>query len=130
MAGGIDEILAAPQYCAGMRRAWLTLLLAFSLAASGLAGVAMAADCPMAAAAQHDCCPDGDAPNAPAHEDMPGDMDTCVMGLACRAAPIAMPTAEPSLATPVFIRLAQPVMGGATSPSGPLAEFWRPPRTI
>lgn len=113
-----------------MRCFWLSLLLAFSLAASGLAGVAMAADCPMAATAQHDCCPDGGAPGAPAHDDMPGDMDNCVMGLACRAAPVAMPTAEPALAAPVFIRLAEPIQGEPTPPSGPLAEFWRPPRTI
>ena len=109
-----------------MRRLWLTLMLALSLVASGFAGAAMAANCPMQAEAQHDCCPDDGAPDAPAQ----GQMDGCVMGVACRSALSLAPSLNPVrlLATP--IRLTEPVLGEPAPPSGPLVEFWRPPRTL
>lgn len=126
MGWRIDEILACPHYHGRMRRLWLTLLLAFSLAASGFAGAAMASDCPMQAAAQHDCYPDGGSPDDPIQT----DLDGCMAGMACRSAPAVTPSLALIRLSARPMRVVEPVVGEPAPPSGPLQDLFRPPRSI
>ncbi|HCK85001.1 MAG TPA: hypothetical protein DHW63_10940 [Hyphomonadaceae bacterium] len=116
-------------YLNRMRRVWLTILIAFAVAASGVASATAAQDCPMrAAATAHDCCLD----NNGADQDHPQQhkMDGCLMGMACRTTPAVTPTLEPVRLTLTMISSSQPIMSDVAKPSGPLEELFRPPRTI
>lgn len=115
-----------------MRRAWLTLLTAFALVASGISAAAAAENCPMqqaeAVQTQHDCCPDrGDDKNQPVQQH---DMDGCVMGMACRTAPAVAPTFAPIALRNATILMSTPMVRGPAELSGPLQQLFRPPRTI
>jgi hypothetical protein len=115
-----------------MRRVWLPVLTAFALAASGISSAVAIEACPMqqamAVEAQHDCCPDqrGDK-NQPLEQH---DMNDCVMGVACRAAPAVAPTFAPIALPDATIRLAPPIVREPANLSGPLRQLFRPPRTI
>ena len=113
-----------------VRHVLLTLLTAFALAASGLAS-ASASACPMAveaAATAHDCCPNagGGDKNQPQQQH---DMDGCMMGTACRAAPAVAPSVAPIALPNAMILTSAPVASEPAKPSGPLQQLFRPPRT-
>ncbi len=115
-----------------MRRAWLTLLTAFALVASGISAATAAENCPMQQAAavqtQHDCCPDqGGDKNQPVQQH---DMDGCMMGMACRTAPAVAPTFAPISLPNATILMASPMLREPAELSGPLQQLFRPPRTI
>lgn len=121
------------EYYGIVRHALLTLIVAFAMAASGLAS-ASAFDCPMAAAAAqsasaHDCCPDeGGDKNQPAQQQH--DMDGCMMGMACRAAPAVAPTIAPIALPNALILTSAPALSEPANLSGPLQQLFRPPRSI
>jgi len=111
-----------------MRRTWLTLFLAFAVAASGVASAAAAFACPnmQAQAAVHDCCP-GDAP--PDDGDSKQSMD-CALAQMCRTALAMTPLAEPlAIAAPVLTSGHSP-LADASPAIAPARDFWRPPRTL
>jgi hypothetical protein len=122
-----------------MRRLWLTFLTAFALAASGVSSAMAMQDCPMqaemaqAAAAQaapaHDCCPDqnklDDGQGQQQH-----DMDGCLMGMACRAAPAMAPSVAPIVLPAATLVLDAPILTVPAAARGPLQELFRPPRSI
>ena len=112
-----------------MRRFWLSLLLAFTFAANGFAAAAEV--CPMArdavASTAHACCPDQQpSGNAPQKQ----KSDNCLMGAACRAGQVMAPSVEPVVLAAALVRIERPILGEQAPPSGPLSEYWRPPRTI
>jgi len=116
-----------------MRRFWLTLLTAFALATSGVASAMAAEACPMqqAAAAQaaHDCCPDQgeDQKDVPQQQH---DMDGCLMGMACRAAPAVAPTFAPIALPEATILISAPLAQEPANLSVLLQQLFRPPRSI
>ena len=116
-----------------MRRFWLTLLTAFALAASGFSTAMAAEPCPMlqaaATEAQHDCCPDegGADKNQPQQQH---DMDGCMMGISCRAAPAVAPTLAPIALSNATVLMSRPSLSEPAKASGPLEQLFRPPRTI
>ena len=112
-----------------MRHVLLTLLVVFALAANGLAP-ASAFACPMAvefAAAAHDCCPDeGGDKNRPQQH----NIDSCIMGIACRTAPAIAPTFAPISLSNATILTSTPTVREPADRSAPLQQLFRPPRTI
>lgn len=125
----VDALSTNLHYLNPMRRVWLTILLAFALTASGVANAMAAQDCPMqaaATAAMHDCCPEDQQPSNPGQD--PNEMDGCLMGMACRAAPAVAPALAPIALPLVSVRLTQPVASEPAQPSGPLQQLFRPPR--
>jgi hypothetical protein len=82
-----------------------------------------------AAAAAHDCCPD--AGGADKHQpQQQHDMDGCMMGMACRTAPVVAPTLAPIALTNATFLVSQPILSEPAIPSGPLQQLFRPPRSI
>jgi len=83
-----------------------------------------------AAAAAHDCCPDmgGSDQNQPKQQHH--DMDGCMMGTACRAAPAVAPSVAPIALPNAMILSSAPVASEPAKPSGPLQQLFRPPRSI
>ncbi len=127
MGRRVDGMSIHYHYPGRMHRVWLALLLAFALAAGGVSSAAAPA-CPMEqAGAAHDCCPDDQPSN---DEGSPQDMEACVMGAACRAAPAVAPTLAPLLLPSGAVSVSQPTLGEPAPPSGPLQQLFRPPRTI
>jgi hypothetical protein len=119
------------EYRGVVRQFLLTLLVAFALAANGLVS-ASAFACPMAAetaASAHDCCPDeaGGEQNQPSQQH---DMDSCMMGMACRSAAAVAPTFAPIALSNATILVSAPVLSEPANLSGPLQQLFRPPRTI
>lgn len=120
-----------------MRRIWLSLLLAVSLALGATADAWASQDCPYKAApAAHDCCPDGDAMTGgsamggdqPAHPEKP--VKDCRIGQACRANPAVAPSLQ-AVSVVVEMTVSQPVdRHQAGAPAAPTSAFWRPPRTV
>ena len=115
-----------------MRRIWLTLLVAFSLAVGGVASASAAQNCPFKSAtpAKHDCCPDDamqKASDSSHHSKKPAD---CQLGQACRgsaAVAVSLPVLESIRIegvnpTPV-VAVVQHVLAVSFA-------FWRPPRTV
>lgn len=116
-----------------MRRFWLTILLTVALAGGGFANALAAQACPMQAAATamaaHDCCPDGPQKQSPAN-DTSKKMPGCFVGQACRSAPAVAPTLAPLRISAIEIPLTRPLLAYSAPASGPLQDFWRPPRSI
>lgn len=83
----------------------------------------------MAAAAQHDCCPDegGADKNQPLEQH---DMDGCMMGMSCRSAPAVAPTLAPISLSNAAIVMSRAIVSEPAKLSGPLQQLFRPPRTI
>lgn len=131
MGARVDGLSTNLHYLNPMRRVWLTILLAFALTASGVASAMAAQDCPMqsmAAMAAHDCCPEDQRPSGPGQDQH--DMDDCMMGMACRAGPVAAPSVAPIRLPTAMVSVAEPSLAEPATPSGPLQELFRPPRTI
>lgn len=126
----IDALSTNPHYPNRMRRVWLAILLAFALTASGVASAMAAQDCPMqsaATAAMNDCCPEDQGPSAPGQDRH--EMAGCKMGMACRAAPAVTPSVAPIGLPTATASVSEPVLVEAATPSGPLQQLFRPPRT-
>jgi len=121
------------EYSAAVRHALLTLFLSVAVAAAGLVSANAAFACPIAApaaAAAHDCCPDG----APVDQEDQGGgeqgMMNCPLMHLCRTAPALAPEAAPiGMAATAFIPLKQPRMDAVLS-STPDDGLFRPPRTL
>lgn len=127
----VDALSTILHYLNSMRRVWLTIFLAFALTASGVANAMAAQDCPMravATAAMHDCCPEDQRPSDPGQDQH--DMDGCMMGMACRAGAIVTPPVAPFRLPTATVSVSEPIVGEPATPSGPLQELFRPPRTI
>jgi hypothetical protein len=128
----IDGKSSIPHHNGQMRRLWLTLLLAFSLAFGGVASAWAAQDCPYnkAAAGMHACCPDGQMQQKSNSGHPAKKAADCTVGQACRAAIAVAPTL-PTLKV-AAISPADPVIG--MSDAGhrlpPSFSFWRPPRAV
>jgi hypothetical protein len=114
-----------------MRRLWLTLLLAFSLAFGGAASAWAAQDCPYKQnpASAHDCCPDDGPKDRSGDQPSKKQMD-CQLGQSCRAS-IAVAPSMPSLTVAMVNRahLAR-APADADDPVALSFSFWRPPRTV
>lgn len=115
-----------------MRRIWLSLLLAFSLAIGGVANASAAQNCPFksASAAAHDCCPGGamkKMTDTGHHSKKPVD---CQLGQACRAS-VAVAASLPVLKS-TLIEEPSPAPVAANAQPAPTISFafWRPPRTV
>jgi hypothetical protein len=116
-----------------MHRVWLTLLLAFALAASGMANAIAASACPMHSQTQvsaHACCDEHGVPMGKPGGDMSRDMSGCAMGMLCRTAPALAPTLEPVRLSQAMILISQEILREPAPASGPLQQLFRPPRSI
>lgn len=126
----VDDLSINLYYLNRMRRVWLTVLMAFALAASGVVNAAAAPSCPMQVSAgspsQHDCCDENGAPSKSGSD----KMSSCMEGMACRSAPTVAPVLAPLLAPSATVRVSQPILGEPAAPSGPLQQLFRPPRSI
>lgn len=130
MGARIDALLTNPHYPNRMRQVWLAILLAFALTAGGVASAMAAQDCPMqsaASAAMHDCCPEDQRPSDPDQDRH--DMGDCMMGMACRAAPAVTPSVAPIGLPTATASVSEPIVVETGTPSGPLQQLFRPPRT-
>ncbi|WP_135209755.1 hypothetical protein [Vitreimonas flagellata] len=130
MGARVDVLSTNLHYLNPMRRVWITILVAFALTASGVANAMAAQDCPMqsaAGAAVHDCCPENQQPSKPDQDQH--DMDGCLMGMACRAGPVAGPFVAPVRLPIAVISVSEPIISEPAAPSGPLQQLFRPPRT-
>lgn len=130
MGKSVDGLATLHKYPALMARFWLTLIVAFALAASGTAQ-AFAANCPMQQAptvASHACCPDAAKSNQSQQQKQ--KPDGCVFGMACRAPAAIEPTLAPVRLLSQAIVAPNARVGEPAPPSGPLQQLFRPPRTI
>ena len=127
MGGRVDGMETNELYLGRMRRIWLALLLAFSLAAGGVASAA-APVCPMLqASVEHDCCPHGKAP----HDGAPQKKtDSCIMGAMCVSAPAIEQLAAVMPTSPASTAVDRRPLGETQSHQGQFSEYWRPPRAV
>jgi hypothetical protein len=131
MGARVDALSTNLHYLNPMRRVSLAILVAFALTASGVANAMAAQACPMQSAANapmHDCCPEDQQPSDQGQDQH--DMDGCLMGMACRAGPVVAPSVAPIRLPTAAVSVSEPILGEPVKPSGPLQEFFRPPRTI
>jgi hypothetical protein len=119
-----------------MRRLWLTLLLALSVAFGAVASASAAQNCPFktAPAATHDCCPDG-APNAAMGKMSDGDHHSkkpadCQLGQACRGAVAVAPSLPLLGSAPIERAAAAPILTVVQHVPAVSLAFWRPPRIV
>ncbi len=77
----------------------------------------------------HDCCPDQDKPDDGQDQSQHG-MDGCLMGMACRTAPVVAPSVAPILLPAAALVLNAPILTAPAAANGPLQELFRPPRSI
>lgn len=115
-----------------MRRIWLTLLIAFSLAVGGVASASAAQNCPFrsAPAATHDCCPDNAMKKATDTDHHSKKTSDCLLGQACRAS-VAVAANLPVLKS-TLVEGASPAPVASVAQPAPTVSFafWRPPRTV
>ena len=127
----VDGKSPIPHDDSSMRRIWLTVLLAFSLAITGAANAWAAQACPYKAMpAMHDCCPDEGQAKQPPVDHGSKKAPDCHVGQVCRAS-VAVAPSLPS----VKVAAVQPVsraleLADAGEQPSPMFAFWRPPRTV
>jgi hypothetical protein len=127
----VDAMLPVPHHHSLMRRFWLTILSAFSLAFGGAANAWAAQACPYTAssASAHDCCPDGMMKGKSGEHPAKKPAD-CQLGQSCRAS-IAVAASLPSLKVVVVIPARTTrAPTDADDPPARSFSFWRPPRTV
>jgi hypothetical protein len=126
----VDPPLSVPHDDGPMRRFWLTVLVAFSLAVGGAANAWAARNCPdNAAPSMHDCCPDDQAQNKTPSDQPAKKQIDCKLGQACRASIAVTPTL-PLLSVVVAVpgHVAPDLDRSVELPAFSL-PVWRPPRT-
>lgn len=115
-----------------MRRLWLTLLLALSVAFGAVASASAAQNCPFksASATTHDCCPDGATgkmSDGDHHSKKPAD---CQLGQACRGAVAVAPSLPLLGSAPIERAAAAPILTAVQHVPAVSLAFWRPPRIV
>lgn len=112
-----------------MTRYLLALVVAFSLALTGVANAMSAFDCPyLKTPAAHDCCP----PTGEDHQDKTGDRTKsldCKIGQACRTVPVVAPVTPVLAQISVAVIVAPIILHEDAGRPSPLFAHWKPPRS-
>lgn len=132
LRASIDAMLSFLHDFGSMRRLFLSLLIAVSVAFGAVASASAAQNCPfkVAPAVMHDCCPDGAMGKMSGndhHSKKPAD---CQLGQACRGSVAVAPTLPILGSAPAEIAMTAPVLATVERVSAVSLAFWRPPRIV